>query len=82
MVKQLDASRVACCMLRVAAVKCVCMLLLQVLSGHEGPVSSLCFSPIQSVLASVSWDKTVRLWDMKDSWQTREILHLSSDGKL
>lgn len=54
--------------------------LLEVLSGHEGPVSSLCFSPVQSVLASVSWDKTARLWDMKDSWQTREVLQLTSDG--
>uniref|UniRef100_A0A3B4CL73 Small-subunit processome Utp12 domain-containing protein n=1 Tax=Pygocentrus nattereri TaxID=42514 RepID=A0A3B4CL73_PYGNA len=54
--------------------------LLEVLSGHEGPVSCLCFSPVQSVLASVSWDKTVRLWDMQDSWQTREVLRLTSDG--
>ncbi|XP_028835063.1 PWP2 small subunit processome component [Denticeps clupeoides] len=54
--------------------------LLEVLSGHEGPVSCLCFSPVRSVLASVSWDRTVRLWDMLDSWQTRETLRLSADG--
>ncbi|KAI4882063.1 hypothetical protein NFI96_028322 [Prochilodus magdalenae] len=54
--------------------------LLEVLSGHEGPVSCLYFSPVQSVLASVSWDKTVRLWDMLDSWHTKEILRLTSDG--
>ncbi|TRY95282.1 hypothetical protein DNTS_006739 [Danionella cerebrum] len=54
--------------------------LLEVLGGHEGPVSNLCFSPVQSVLASVSWDRSVRLWDMLDSWQTRETFQLTSDG--
>ncbi|XP_029941900.1 periodic tryptophan protein 2 homolog [Salarias fasciatus] len=54
--------------------------LLEVLGGHEGPVSGLSFSPVQSVLASVSWDRTVRLWDMKDSWQVKETLALSADG--
>lgn len=54
--------------------------LLEVLAGHEGPVSCLCFSPVQSVLASCSWDRTVRLWDMLDSWQTKETLPLTSDG--
>ncbi|KAF7650631.1 hypothetical protein LDENG_00122740 [Lucifuga dentata] len=54
--------------------------LLEVLGGHEGPVSCLCFSPVQSILASASWDRTVRLWDMMDSWQSKETLPLTSDG--
>ncbi|KAJ9190078.1 hypothetical protein P3X46_001311 [Hevea brasiliensis] len=37
--------------------------LLDVLSGHEGPVHGLVFSPSNAVLASSSWDKTVHLWD-------------------
>ncbi|XP_010767515.1 periodic tryptophan protein 2 homolog, partial [Notothenia coriiceps] len=51
-----------------------------VLGGHEGPVSCLCFSPVHSILASVSWDRTVRLWDMLNSWQVKETLPLTSDG--
>lgn len=38
--------------------------LLDVLSGHEGPVHALTFSPTNATLASSSWDKTVRLWDV------------------
>ncbi|KAK1574884.1 hypothetical protein Q3G72_000756 [Acer saccharum] len=38
--------------------------LLDILSGHEGPVHSLVFSPTNAILASSSWDKTVRLWDV------------------
>ncbi|KFO28101.1 Periodic tryptophan protein 2 like protein, partial [Fukomys damarensis] len=54
--------------------------LLDVLSGHEGPISGLCFNPMKSILASASWDRTVRLWDMFDSWRTKETLTLTSDA--
>lgn len=57
------------------------IVITQVLGGHEGPVSCLCFSPVQSVLASASWDRTIRLWDMMDSWQVKETFYLTSDGK-
>lgn len=40
--------------------------LLDVLSGHEGPVHGLMFSPTNAILASSSWDNTVRLWDVFD----------------
>ncbi|KAI9599231.1 WD repeat protein [Syncephalis fuscata] len=38
--------------------------LLDVLAGHEGPVSALAFSPVDNVLASGSWDHSVRTWDV------------------
>ncbi|KAM9317501.1 periodic tryptophan protein 2 homolog [Gastrophryne carolinensis] len=54
--------------------------LLDVLSGHEGPISSVAFNPLKSVLATASWDHTVRLWHMTDSWRTTETLTLSADA--
>ncbi|EPY54274.1 U3 snoRNP-associated protein Utp1 [Schizosaccharomyces cryophilus OY26] len=38
--------------------------LLERLAGHEGPVSSLSFNSSGNLLASGSWDKTVRIWDI------------------
>ncbi|KAI8322656.1 WD40 repeat-like protein [Martensiomyces pterosporus] len=40
--------------------------LLDILSGHTGPISALVFRPDGLSLASSSWDKSVRLWDVFD----------------
>ena len=56
--------------------------LLDVLSGHEGPVTSLSFSPSNSselILASGSWDHTVRLWDVYQNKSFIEPLPHSHD---
>jgi len=53
--------------------------LLDRLSGHEGPVSSLAFSPDASTLVSGSWDKTVRIWNIFARTQTSEPLQLMAD---
>lgn len=36
---------------------------MEILTGHTGPIQGLAFDPIRHQLASVSWDKSVRLWD-------------------
>lgn len=38
--------------------------LLEVLAAHEAPVAAMAFSPAHPVLASASWDHTVRTWDV------------------
>ncbi|KAI5301544.1 hypothetical protein KEM56_001614, partial [Ascosphaera pollenicola] len=53
--------------------------LLDRLSGHEGPVSSLAFSADGSHLVSGSWDRTVRLWSVFGRTQTSEPLQLQAD---
>lgn len=49
--------------------------LLDVLSGHEGPVHGLVFSPTNNNLASSSWDKTVRLWDIYGKGAVETFTH-------
>ena len=53
--------------------------LLDILAGHQGPVTSLCFSPESSLLASGSWDKTVRLWDVYDGRGQTDVLPHAHD---
>ncbi|CAG9460299.1 unnamed protein product [Pedinophyceae sp. YPF-701] len=65
--------------------------LLDVLEGHEGPAASLAFNPMRPVLASGSWDKTVKYWDIFESnrgsveslQHTHDVLALAfrPDGK-
>ena len=53
--------------------------LLDQLSGHEGPVSSLAFAPSGGTLVSGSWDHTVRIWSIFGRTQTSEPLQMQSD---
>lgn len=54
--------------------------LLDVLAGHEGPVSSLVFSPTgANQLASGSWDKTIRIWNVFGRSRAVEPFQLTAD---
>jgi periodic tryptophan protein 2 len=53
--------------------------LLDQLSGHEGPVSTLAFAPNGGVVVSGSWDHTVRIWSIFGRTQTSEPLQLQAD---
>ncbi|KAI0302427.1 WD repeat protein [Multifurca ochricompacta] len=53
--------------------------LLDVLAGHEGPISSLAFSPTTNILASGSWDKTVRVWNVFSRSHVVEPFQLNAD---
>uniref|UniRef100_A0A182M980 Small-subunit processome Utp12 domain-containing protein n=1 Tax=Anopheles culicifacies TaxID=139723 RepID=A0A182M980_9DIPT len=55
--------------------------LLEVLSGHEGPVVSLAFSPIasSSAMVSGSWDQTLRIWNCLESSGEHETVQVGSD---
>lgn len=55
--------------------------LLEVLSGHEGPVNSLTFSPVatSSLLVSGSWDRTVKIWNCLESSGEHETIDILAD---
>ncbi|ANB13690.1 Pwp2p [Sugiyamaella lignohabitans] len=53
--------------------------LLDRLSGHQGPVSSLCFGNEGGLLVSGSWDKTVRIWSIFGRTSNVEPLQLQSE---
>ncbi|CCK72039.1 snoRNA-binding rRNA-processing protein PWP2 KNAG_0I02540 [Huiozyma naganishii CBS 8797] len=53
--------------------------LLDSLSGHEGPVSCLAFSQENGVLASASWDKTIRIWYIFGRSQQVDPIEVYSD---
>ncbi|ODV88444.1 hypothetical protein CANCADRAFT_146499 [Tortispora caseinolytica NRRL Y-17796] len=49
------------------------------LQGHEGPVVSLAFGDVSGILASGSWDRTVRLWNVFSRAHDVEPIQMSSD---
>jgi len=53
--------------------------LLDCISGHEGPITCLSFSPADNYLASGSWDKTVRVHDMFNNKNQGEIFTHNSE---
>ncbi|XP_065187306.1 periodic tryptophan protein 2 homolog [Sycon ciliatum] len=54
--------------------------LLELLSGHEGPVSGVAFQPSTAQLVSCSWDKTVRTWDVLNRSSAQETIQVNSDA--
>ncbi|TIC55702.1 WD40 repeat-like protein [Wallemia mellicola] len=54
--------------------------LMDVMSGHQGPVSGLSFGPGGAQLASSSWDRTIRVWDIFRRARTVDPYSLNSDA--
>ncbi|KAK7602549.1 hypothetical protein V9T40_008138 [Parthenolecanium corni] len=56
--------------------------LIECLTGHESPVSGLAFSPVvtSSVFVSVSWDKTLRMWNTIEGEKTYDTIELGAEA--
>lgn len=75
---QLWAEVVALCPEEGRRVRLLDVAPLQTLEGHTGPVKLLAISPDGSILASASWDSTVRLWRWPDGQPLRTLDELTS----
>lgn len=53
--------------------------LIDILAGHEGPISALAFSPNGDRMVSASWDKTIRVWDTYGRSTAVEPFQLKAD---
>lgn len=55
--------------------------ILEVLSGHEGPVSSLDFAPVptSSMLVSGAWDHSIKVWNCLETTEDNEKVDMMSD---
>jgi len=61
----------------------------KILDGHSGPIASLAVSPDNTLLASASWDRTIRLWPLnggeprvlEGNTQNANGVAFSPDGK-
>ncbi|KAG5185442.1 periodic tryptophan protein 2 [Tribonema minus] len=51
---------------------------LDVFGGHEAPIADVAFSPTEPIVASASWDGTVKLWNIYKS-ELVETLEMPAD---
>ena len=49
--------------------------LLDVLTGHEGPITDICIHPVTSELMTTSWDKTARCVNFLKDYTTEVLSH-------
>lgn len=52
------------------------------ITGHTSDVVSLSFAPKDAALATESWDRTVRLWDIRDPHRPVQLAVLTQPDRL